>query len=302
MKKERIPVPVQTGEWVHIYKPQPDVYLGLDTENFRHGSRYETWITNDFSIIRDDGMWRMVGITHPKPPAFVDAFNYEAGVHEAEFQLFHATAVGGDFAEVFREGAFCDQKKLLYPAERPGDGRELWAPHLMKREGKYHIIYSPHIMRRAVSEDLKSWQILPMFTCDSGAARDPYLYEEDGTFYCIYTESRQLLCRTSEDLVDWSAPFVLQKSMFNCENESPCFVKRDGWYYLFWSSYDGRNGCYDHRTFVFAGRTMAELYDSAPITMLRGHAPEVIESGGAWYFLSVFYPENGISAIKLNWE
>lgn len=64
----------------------------------------------------------------------------------------------------------------------------------------------------------------------------------------------------------------------------------------------GRNGCYDYRTFVFASETIDGFGKSAPITMLNAHAPEfVCDANGDWYMLSVFYPENGISAFKIKW-
>jgi outer membrane receptor protein involved in Fe transport len=68
--------------------------------------RYDEWIPNDFSILRDGDTWHMVGITHPKPQGFVDAFNYEDGVHEAEFQLFHAVCESPCAGDFFREDAF----------------------------------------------------------------------------------------------------------------------------------------------------------------------------------------------------
>jgi len=143
----------------------------------------------------------------------------------------------------------------------------------------------------------------PLFRCANGAARDPYVFCENGKFYMVYTEARQLLCRTSENLADWSEPFVLQRSLFACENESPFLMKWEGYYYLFWSCHDGKNGSYDERTYVFAADTLAGLYESAPITMLRAHAPEIVQSpDGAWYLLSVFYPKNGVNAARLEWK
>jgi hypothetical protein len=173
----------------------------------------------------------------------------------------------------------------------------------MKRDGAFHVIYSPRVMRRASTIDWKHWEITPMFACEGGAARDPYVFEEDGRLIVLWTEGRRILCRTAENLTDWSEPLVLQETFFpDAENESPFLMKKDGFYYLFWSLWDGRNGCYDERTLVFAAETLAGLRTAAPLTMLRGHAPEIVEADGAWYFLSVFYPSNGISAIKLNWE
>ena len=79
-------------------------------------------------------------------------------------------------------------------------------------------------------------------------------------------------------------------------------MKRHGMYYLFWSICDGRCGCYDWRTFVFGGKTFDKIDLHAPLTMLRGHAVEIVQdNAGTDYLLSVYYPNNGISAVKLKW-
>ena len=37
----------------------------------------------------------------------------------------------------------------------------------------------------------------------------------------------------------------------------------------------------------------------APLTVLDAHAAEVVRDGDDYYLLSVFYPENGVSAARL---
>lgn len=73
---KRIPCPYLDGEYVRIYQPYGDTYNGIGTEHFKSGEYYDEWITNDFSIIKDGDTFHMVGITHPKVPGFVDAFDY----------------------------------------------------------------------------------------------------------------------------------------------------------------------------------------------------------------------------------
>ena len=85
------------------------------------------------------------------------------------------------------------------------------------------------------------------------------------------------------------------------ESESPFLWKKDGIYYLIWSIYDSRNGCYDERAFVFAADTLDGLKGVAPLTILPGHAPEIVQGADVDYILSVFYPENGVSAARLRW-
>lgn len=305
IKREKFLIPEFSGEYIQIYKPAGDVYRGEDTERFRKDAYYSEWITNDFSILKDGNQWHMVGITHPKPEGFVSGFEYEGGTHEAEFQLFHCIADGCDFKDVFFEESFKENEKILYPKDRIGERPEIWAPHLMRYDKKYQVIYSPQEMRRMSTTDFKKWEKhSPLFACKSAVARDPYIYEEDGRYYAIYTEEGQLKYRVSEDMEIWSEEKILQKQLFaNCECESPFLMKREGVYYLFWCIYDGHNGSYDDRTLVFASKTIDGFYDLAPITMLKAHAPEIIqEENGNCYLLSVFYPQNGISAVKLCWK
>ena len=67
-KINRIPVPVIDGSYRRVYTPQPDIYNGENTAHFRHGTRYDDWIVNDFTVLfRQDG-WHAIGITHPRPP------------------------------------------------------------------------------------------------------------------------------------------------------------------------------------------------------------------------------------------
>lgn len=305
MKTKKYPVPKITGPYVPVYTPSADVYNGVDTESFTRRRTYDEWIPNDFSVLYSGGEWHLVGITHPRPKGFVDAFNYESNVHEAEYQLFHAAAKGRLFGDVFFPGSFEDRKKILYPDERPGEQYEIWAPQLIEINNRIHIIYSPGTMRHAVSDDYINWEILtPLFKCNGPYYRDPYVTLIDGIYYFVYTGGGKIYLRTSRDFSSWTDPEIISEGFFpGCEPESPVLLKRGNVWYLFWSTFDGRNGCYDDRTFVFAADSPYELNGTVPLTMLHAHAPEfVIGEDGSDYILSVYYPENGVSAAKLIWE
>lgn len=218
--------------------------------------------------------------------------------------MFHAVAKANGFTDVFPEGTFKEERKLLYPSERPGEGNELWAPALIKKDGEFHIIYSPKKIRMASTKDFESWNMRELFECESPYARDPFVYFENGEYYIIYTENELLKYRKTRDLVTFSDEQILQETLFaDAESESPFLMKKDGIYYLFWSIWNGKNGCYDDRTMVFAAETLEGLRNTAPITMLKAHAPEIIlDNDGTCYLLSVFSPKNGVSAVKLGWK
>ncbi len=301
-----IAIPVIDGPYRRVYTPAPDVYRGIQTENFTPGERYDDWIANDFSLLKArDGVWHAIGITHPRPPRFADAFDFDLGnVHEAENQLFHAT-FSGSLRELYAGGTMEEREKLLYPQERPGERPECWAPAVFPTAEGYGMLYSPEVMHYADSADL--YRFTPRAALFSGCAgmRDPFVFSEDGVYHILYNDGEVLWRRTTTDFQTVSAPQLLQHNGFGKEvaMESPSLIRRGGMYYLLWCVCDGQNGCYDNRTYVFAAPSLDELDGKAPLTVLRGHAPELVcDADGQWYIASVFYPENGLSLAPIRWE
>ena len=303
---ERIMIPVMDGAYRRVYAPAPDVYEGVPTASFVPGTRYDDWIANDFSILKGaDGCWHAFGITHPRPPEFTDAFHFQPGhVHEAEYQLFHA-AYAGTLDELYEHGAMTDREKVLYPKDRPGCRPECHAPAVFRMPEGYGMVYAPQTLYFAASKDLDSWQIQRALFSGGAYMRDPFVFEEDGVYYILYNDSETLWLRKTRDFRQVSEPELLLENGFGGQvfMESPFLTKREGMYYLMWCVYDGQNGCYDNRTYVYAAPTLEELKGKAPLTVLRGHAPELVQSeSGRWYIASVFYPENGLSLAPLRWE
>ncbi len=282
--KKKIPVPFIDGEYINIYDSSGNT-------------------VNDFSILRDGNTWHMTGITQPKPHDFIDPFNYnEKTVHAGENQLFHCTAQGASFGDLFFPRSFTGREDILCPSDRPDEIKEIHAPHLLKHDGVFRIFYGPYSVRCADTPDFKTFTRRTLFTAEH-SLRDPFLFYEDHLWYMLCAVENRIDCRTSYDLTDWSEPFVFQENPFkNAASESPYLIKRDGYYYLFWAIYDGRNGCYDERTFVFASESILGFTENfAPLCMLRAHAPEFVSDLSGDYILSVFYPRNGVNAARLTW-
>lgn len=292
-----------SGNFRNIYTPAPDVYNGPETESFKNGEVYGEWIPNDFTFIKDKaGAWHAFGITHPRPPCFTDDYNCSGNGHEAEFQLFHAT-YKGELNELLKDGKMTDEAKVLYPDERTeGEPLECWAPCVTEKDGKYYMFYSPGSIRLAVSDDLYNWESKGIVFSGPWHMRDPYIFFENGVYTMVYV-SDDLYYRTSADLLEWSEERLFQKNVYpGSAQESPCIVKHDGKYYLLWCICDGSNGWYDNRTFVFSADSLYGFDGKAPVAILKGHAPEMISENGRDYFISVFYPENGLNIRPVEWE
>jgi hypothetical protein len=59
-------IPEIVGDYVLIYKPQPDIYAGKDTKHHNAGETYTNWQPNDHTFIRgpDNRLGTIIG-THP---------------------------------------------------------------------------------------------------------------------------------------------------------------------------------------------------------------------------------------------
>jgi len=302
--EKRIPYPKIASQYKRIYIPEPDIYNGVDTTSFQRGQLCPDWIVNDFTFIKDkNNIWHAFGITHPKPPGFIDDFNFYGDVHEAEYQLFHCV-YDGTLETLYNGGRMAERENILYPRQRNINERpECWAPCAVEKDELYYLFYTPQFMRYAVSENLYEWIPKGSLFEGPGHMRDPYVFLENDIYTMVYVVD-DLLYRTSEDLINWSDEKLFQKNPFSSPiaQESPCIWKRGGVYYLIWCIYDGQNGCYDNRSFVFASKNLYDFTGKTPITMLPGHAPEITVENGNYYIISVFYPENGLNIARISWS
>jgi hypothetical protein len=286
--------PCIVGEYKLMYRPGGDRFPGPDSDHLKAGQWYDDWIANDHSFVRDrEGVWHGFGIISPACP----------GLHEGAWMSFHITSPPSSTGVQLGE-PWTEHPKVLTPADRSEERKELYAPYVVERDGRYYMFYGPHEMRLAVSDDLFHWELQgPQFAQD-GVTRDPCVVRIDGVYHMVYTAGQSVFLRTSRDLLEWTDP---PKEVYRMDRdglpESPVLVERDGEFYLFWCIYDGTNTAYDNRTFVFRSHTPDDFTRADPLPMLLAHCPELIEDDtGQWYISSAEWPARGISLARLAWD
>lgn len=297
--------PTIVTEYTNIYKPKGCIYKDSNSSLFMENNYYEDWIVNDHTFIKGDDGWHIYGITHPRPHDFIDDYNYNTDtVHHSEFCLFHAFGEGA-FKNSLKNDSYIDEDKILYPLDRPDDDiLSNFAPHAIKYNDIYHLIFSPSKIRYATSTDLYNFNYKGVLFDGHHSTRDPNIFiDDDNTIYMFYAVENKVCYRKSVDMLIWSDEFLLQTNPYkNGTSESPFMIKKNGIYYLFWCLWDDTCGSYDNRTFVFACDSLDDFEGLSPLTILNAHAPEIIQDEeGDFYISSAYYPSNGINVAKLDW-
>ena len=295
-------IPQIVDDYVLIYKPQPDVYTGKDTKNYKAGQRYTNWQPNDHTFIKGpDNRWHCFGITRPNDVK-------DDGVHEGEGLCFHAVAPIGELARALRPKSWMDRPKLSIS----GCG---WAPYAIKVGSAYSLISSTK--SQAESTDLYTWKDKGKLSIKAGN-RDPNIMYWNGTYYLVMCNNRSVTLVTSRDFVNWTEPvdiFTAPEASWNCE--SPTLMRYNDTFYLFWclwdsagsgaelpALYDGHDpSTYDYRTYVYTSQTPTNFHNRSPVAELAVHAPEIIRGEKGEYFISsADYPQRGINLARLVWK
>jgi len=294
--------PEIVGDYVLIYKPQPDVYTGKDTKHYKAGQTYTNWQPNDHTFIKGpDNRWHCFGITRPNDVA-------GDGVHEGEGLCFHAVAPPGELQHALHPKSWMDRPKLSIS----GCG---WAPYAIKIGSTYSLISSTR--GHAESTDLYTWKDKGKLSIKAGN-RDPNIMYWNGTYYLVQCNNRSVTLVTSRDFVNWSEPvdiFTTHEASWNCE--SPTLMRYNDTFYLFWCLWDSAgsgaelpalyNGhdpsTYGYRTYVYASDTPMNFHNRSPVTELAAHAPEIVQGEMGDYFISsADYPQRGINLARLVWK
>lgn len=291
-------IPRIAGNYIHVYQPQGDVFPGPDSDNYRGGLFYENWIPNDHMILKGkDGRWHAFGITQPVPP------DHATNIHEAEWQSFHAVSPIGTLKEYLRDAVWTDLPKILTVSERPGERFDQHAPTIVEKDNLYYMYYGPCDMRMAISRNLYDWTPKGTVFSQEGQMRDPNVNYYYGQYVMVYFADPGIWARTSLDLIHWSEPIDIFRTKRKGALESPLLISYDHKFYLFWCIYDGENGTYDNRTYVYCSEDLFNFHNSELIAELNAHAPEVFQDeDGDWYISSAEWPKRGISIARLEWE
>jgi beta-fructofuranosidase len=297
-----VEIPEIDGEYVRIYKPQPDVFTGNDTAHYKKGETYINWQPNDHTFLNGpEGRWHCLGITRP-------CDTEDDGIHEGEGLCFHAVAPVGPLKDAMQPESWMDKPKF----DVAGSG---WAPHGIKINNTYSLISSNK--GRASSKDLFDWKDEGKLEIKSGD-RDPNIMYWEGTHYLVRCNHRSVNLVTSKDFVKWTEPvdiFVAPEEGWRCE--SPTLLRHNGMFYLFWclwdssgkseippAMYEGHEpDIYDYRTYVYASDDPRDFNGKQPIAELKAHAPEIFQDEkGNWFISSADYPQRGINLAPLLWK
>lgn len=158
------------------------------------------------------------------------------------------------------------------------------------------------------------------------SGRDPFIFRDDRYGYICYYVARMkddpshpagdqgeacVAAATSSDLIHWKdrGPVLIRRVVGSDTNtyahpESPCVVKREGRYYLFWKGGVGTRYVVSDDPLDFQGREETVLATS--------HASRIVEWGSQWYITSCSREVDdvthtcsdrtqGLSLAGLNW-
>jgi sucrose-6-phosphate hydrolase SacC (GH32 family) len=277
----------RVGDFRHIYDPSI-------------GER-ANWYINDHCFVRgEDGLWHMFGITHAEPAAPLD-----------EKFLAHATA------QHLLDAPWRKQAHVL-PADPAAGETHVWAPHVIRHEGRYWMFYcgggADHAHYRihlAQSDDLWTWRRHPAnpMVVDGFDARDPMILRVDDIWVMYYTGNSEptgghhvVYAVTSRDLVHWSGRREVfrhaKTGTYGGPTESPFVVRRGDQHLLFACTNDPYSD-----TAVYASRDPYRWDAANQVGSFASHAAEVIVlDDGATYVSRAGWGQGGLYLAPLHWN
>ena len=276
----------------------------------------EPWYINDHCFIQgEDGLWHMFGITRQEPAQ-----------PKEEIHLAHATSPTLLASQ-------WEKQPFALTADFEGHGEvHLWAPHVVRHDGRYWMFYCAggglgsrteidhehYRIHLAVSDDLWTWrrhEANPMFT-DGFHARDPMVIRHDGQWIMYYTATSApaggnhvVAARTSPDLIEWSPRRIVfthpKEGRYGGPTESPVVVQRGDWFYLFIgpNSNDRPGGDPYIGTNVHRSRDPLNFEGAQSVGHVESHAAEVVQDAdGSWYVSHCGWAQGGLYLAPLSWH
>jgi len=269
----------------------------------------------DFTIFQAaDGTWQLIACVRKCtfPVAYETGKNYRGRIL---FRWESDDLFASDWKEM---GVFKTTDDLPPGVPVKNNKGMIQAPHVVKDNGLYYMIYNSKDAHMMVSTNGKDWADQADFSGNytffkMAGGRDIMLVDNrdvDGKWYAVHTpqtkgyDSRgyELVYHTAENLLGpWSGPAGMAKRDFWQDVESPFIVRRTGWYYLFLQDW------------VYAEQKLTDYFD-APLTDLhsfnrmprRGIAPEIVSYQGKDYFAAYNTiktdPHEGIEIRPMLWK
>lgn len=264
----------------------------------------------DHAIIEKDGLFHLI---------YIRAVAVSNWPEYPSFNFGHA--VSGNLVD-------WDIKDPVLQTVEEGEGfdtYQVWAPHIIKHQGKYWNFYTgvndsvSQAICLATSDDLYNWERYdanPIITSLPWGAwsetawsdcRDPMVLKDGDVFYCYYTAARVnpdtdqtescLGVASSKDLLNWKDEgFRRLEHTLTTPPESPFVVKRKGEYYLFYTNY--KYGI----VYVKSDDPLIGWKENPddPQSILEGvSATEIFEKDGEWYITLISHMDNGLHFLEI---
>jgi beta-fructofuranosidase len=294
----------RTSDEVNPAEENPAVLAGRFHRIYDPGAgEKERWYINDHCFMSDDkGAWHLFGITREEPARPRDEDNF---AHATSPELTRFPWEKKPFALTTAEGP-------------PWNETHLWAPHVVRDKGTYHMFYcagggdsAKYRIHLATSRDLREWKRHPAnpVVVDGYDARDPMVIRAGDEWVMYYTATTRpeggnhiVACRTSRDLVRWGE----RRTVFTDPTtgkgggptESPFVLRRGRYYYLFIGPRGGYVG-----TDVFRSGDPFHFRIEDKVGHIESHAAEVIrDRDGRWYVSHCGWDQGGVYLAPLYWN
>ncbi|GAB3655161.1 hypothetical protein GCM10028791_26240 [Echinicola sediminis] len=197
-------------------------------------------------------------------------------------------------------------------------GQEIWAPHIIESDGRYHMFYTsigvPRQIRYAVSEDLYNWKHPfkePLFAfknehTDNMKNKDPMVFKYKDQWIMYYSMMKDdkhwvVGYSTSKDLIKWSDPKICFDEHTESPGvESPFVVQRGDYFYLTLSARPWPHGAQEF--FISKSPFHWESKDLVK-SVYPWHAAELVEDlDGQWYMTRSSGDQSDFRIAPLQWN